>query len=65
MRLSRESDDFMLVMRPKGEISRAAAQTGPPAKARTALTPIVRRNVLLPAMFGPVRTSTAPAPARA
>ena len=41
---------------------RCVARTGAPACASTALTPIARRNVLLPDMFDPLTTRSAGAP---
>ena len=37
-----------------GEIRNESAHTGAPARARTILTPIVLRNVVFPAILGPV-----------
>ena len=56
----KNSDNELLTR--TGPRTRRRAHTGPPASARTALTPIARRRVLLPLMFEPVITSAVPAP---
>ena len=55
-----ESSTRMLVARVTGGMRSDAAQTGPPAWASTALTPIERRSVLLPDMLEPVTRRKVP-----